>query len=248
MDERRPSLQSVVNAAVDAGLHNLYTMAPAKVTKWEADKQRATVQILVKNVTTGEEDNREVASWPAIPGVPVQFVEAGGFRITCPVSDGNLTIDGSKVPATIGSLIFSFRSLSKFLSGNGSEVDPEFDHSHALTDAVFFPGLHTFGNPLGSCPTDHMTIGHDAGQQIHFEKGVITIGDTSGAQKTLLAETLLSDMKSQQTTINSILQGGTAGSPVKQMIVLAAQFATTTLYTNLQSGGDAYLSTKVKNK
>ena len=62
----------------------------------------------------------------------------------------------------------------------GEIVDPEIDHGFALHDGIFVPGLHPFGAPLGSCPTDHATLGHDSGVQIHFHKGTIAIGDESG--------------------------------------------------------------------
>ncbi len=137
MSDRSPTLAEAINTAVELGLRNLHTMIPAKVVKWDADKQRANCQILIKQVTEGEDGEREVASWPVVPGVPVQFMGAGDFRITVPVDTG-----------TIGMLLFSHRSMDKWLSGSGSEVDPEFDHDHALTDAVFLPGLRTFGNPL----------------------------------------------------------------------------------------------------
>jgi hypothetical protein len=64
--------------------------------------------------------------------------------------------------STTGSLFFSSRSLDKWLSGSGQEVDPEFDHDHALNDAIFFPGLNPFGAPLASCPTDRASFGSDS--------------------------------------------------------------------------------------
>lgn len=248
MSERRPDLQTIINRALASGMRDVYTMVPAKVVKYEAAKQRVNCQILIKSVTEGEDGSREVNSWPVVPGVPVQFPGAGPFRITCPISDGNLVIDGEQYAATTGSLFFSFLSLDKWLSGTGGEVDPEIDHHHALTDAVFVPGLRPFGAPLSSCPTDQMTIGHDSGKQIHFGKSLITIGDESGAEKMLLAETLIADLKAAATTINTILLGGTTGGPTAQNITQAAAWALTQLYTRLQANGVAYLSTQAKNR
>jgi hypothetical protein len=141
VSDRFPTLQEAINTAVEMGLRNLHTMIPAKVVKWDADKQQANCQILIKQVTEDEEGEREVTSWPVVTGVPVQFMGAGEFRITVPVDKG-----------TIGMLLFSHRSLDRWLSGSGSEVDPELDHDHALTDAVFLPGLRTFGAPLSPSP------------------------------------------------------------------------------------------------
>jgi len=143
VSDRLPTLQEVVNTAVEMGLRNLSTMIPAKVVKWDASSRKANCQILIKQVTEGEDGSREVESWPVVPGVPVQFMGAGDFRITVPVDVG-----------TLGMLIFSHRSMDKWLSGSGSEVDPEFDHDHALTDAVFLPGLQPFGSSSTSVASD----------------------------------------------------------------------------------------------
>jgi hypothetical protein len=102
-----------------------------------------------------------VHSFPVVPGVPVQFLGAGGFRITCPISDGT----GGNA-STTGTLFFSHRSLDKWLTGTGGEVDPEFDHDHALGDAIFIPGLMPFGAPWQSCPTDKMS------KEVTPERGV----------------------------------------------------------------------------
>lgn len=155
MSDRAETLAEIINAAVQGGARDTYTCIPAKVVKWDATKQRANCQILVKNVTEAEDGSREVVSWPVVPGVPVQFIGAGGFRITCPISDGGTTA------ATTGTLFFSHRSLDKWLTGSGGEVDPEFDHDHALTDCIFMPGLMTFGAPWQRMPTAGMTIGSD---------------------------------------------------------------------------------------
>lgn len=244
MSDRVATLAEAINLAVEHGARNLYTCIPAKVVKWDSSKQRADCQILVKNVTEGEEGDREVASWPVIPGVPVQFLGAGGFRITCPISDG-----GSSA-ATTGTLFFSHRSLDKWLTGSGDEVDPELDHDHGLTDAIFIPGLMPFGAAWSSFPDDQMTVGSDSGVQIHLTDDLITIGDESGSEKMLLAETLLADFKSAVTTLNTILLAGTTGGPTAQLITQAAQWATSDLFIKLQIAASAspYLSTQVKNK
>jgi hypothetical protein len=161
MSERRPDLSKIILAAFEQGARDIYTMIPAKIVKWDASNQRANCQILVKNVLTDEAGNRVVQSWPVVPGVPVQFQGMDTFRITFPISDGTLVINGQTVPATTGALIFSHRSLDKWLTGNGSEVDPEFDQAHALADAVFIPGLRPFGDPIANVPTDKLSIGRD---------------------------------------------------------------------------------------
>jgi hypothetical protein len=156
MSDRFPTLAEAINTAVEMGLRNLSTMIPAKVVKWDADKQKANCQILIKQITEDEEGEREVASWPVVPDVPVHFMGAGDFRITFPVDVG-----------TIGMLVFCCRSMDKWLAGDGKEVDPEFDHDHGLQDAVFVPGLRTFGSPLSPAPPSDV-IEFSAGGTTNF--------------------------------------------------------------------------------
>lgn len=177
-EDREPTLGEAIRVAVDGTARAMLDWLPAKIVKWDASKGRADCQILVKDVSEAEDGSREVASFPVVPGVPVLFAGAGGQRITFPISDGA----GGK-SATTGILIFAGRSIDKWLSGSGSEVDPELDHEHALGDAAFLPGLMTFGAPWQSIPTDQMTVGDDAdgNGRIHFKSGEVDLGD--GASK-----------------------------------------------------------------
>lgn len=175
MSDRVATLQEIVNTAVALGLRDLPTGIAAKVVKYDAAKQRANCQILVKNVTEAEDGSRQVSSWPVIPGVPVEFFGSGDFRTICEIGDGT----GGKA-CTIGSLVFTFRSLDKWLSGGGAEVDPELDHDHAFTDAIFRPGLHTFGSPWTDVPTAGISMGKDGGLQM------LITGDVAAVYETLV--------------------------------------------------------------
>lgn len=180
MSDRNETLQEAINAAVEGGMRDIYTTLPAKVVKWDAQKGRADCQILVKNVTRDEEGERDVKSWPVVPGVPVEFPGSGDVRITFPIKTGQ--------QATTGRLVFAHRSLDKWLSGSGGEVDPEFDHDHMLADAIFVPGLKTFGAPW-QIP-DFLSIGFDGenGLQVRIKSdAIILAGTEASAQYVALA-------------------------------------------------------------
>jgi hypothetical protein len=172
MSDAKITLSEVINSAVENGARHLRTCMPGRVTKWDPDKCRANVKPLIQDVTEAEDESREVASMPVIPGVPVQFMGAGGYRMTFPIEEG-----------TLGTLFFSHRSLDRWLSGDGKEVDPELDHAHSLTDAIFIPGLMPFGAPWQSVPSDEASIGDDAdgNGRVHFPGGEVLLGD--GATK-----------------------------------------------------------------
>lgn len=172
---------------------------PAKIVKWDADKQRANCKILVQQPYEDEEGERKVESVAVVPGVPVMWPQAGGFRLTCPISDG------TQSAATTGLLIWCNRSIDRWLSGDGKEVDPELDHEDSIADAVFIPGLNPFAAPIGDFPTDHATFGADDGVQAHFRSDVICIGDESGAQFIALADKVKTELDNIQSTLDTLV-------------------------------------------
>ena len=165
--ERRSTLSEAIRRQIGGMLDELHTLLPAVVTKYDAETQSVSCKPLVKHGYLDEDDTRLVESLGVVNGVPVQFLGAGGFRMTCPISDGTLVIGGNVIPATTGALHFSEASLDLWLSGTGAEVDPEIDHRFAESDGVFVPGLNPFGRPWGYAPQDHATFGADAGVLLH---------------------------------------------------------------------------------
>lgn len=139
-------------------------------------------------------------SVPVVSGVPVMFLTAGGFTFTVPIMEGETT----------GLLLFSDRSMDRWLSGSGQEVvDPELYTRSAMTDGVFIPGLLSFGNAMSSAPpTDHATAGSVTGPRVHFRDSTITIGDESGAQLIALANLVKSELQSIATALASHTHSG----------------------------------------
>lgn len=215
-DDRSYNPAEIIRRAVDLGMRNLHTMIPAKVTKVYSSPtgQKVDCQILVKQVTEDEEGERQADSWPVVPSVPVYFFGAGGFRITCPVDTD-----------TTGMLIFSHRSLDKWLAGSGAEVDPELDHDHGLSDAVFLPGLKPFGSAWDP-PDSGMSIGKDGGLQATFTDDLITLATPTGdAQYVALANLVKSRLDTIQASYDAHKHtetGGTTSVPDTIIGTLAA--------------------------
>jgi len=180
MSDAPSSLQEVLAAHADAVRLSINTAIPARVTKYDASKQRVDAQPLVKLRRVAEDGAIVADVLPVVPAVPVLFPGAGRWRFTFPITSD-----------TTGLLIFSQASLDKWLV-RGGLVDPEDDRRFDLTDGVFIPGLHDFGHPLKSAPIDRLTIGDDEGVQIHIEPGKIKIGSNSSIEleKAVLGDTL----------------------------------------------------------
>ena len=216
--ERKPRRQEVIERALDAFARRLPKALPAKVTKYDASTQKVHCKVLVQRPFFDETDTRQVESIPIIANVPVEFPGSGGFRVTFPISDGNLVINGQTVKATTGLLVWCDRSIDKWLSGTGAEVDPEFDHAHAHADAVFIPGLNPFGSALQAVPTSGMSIGRDVSPsdiEIDGQGNVSVANGTNAAaratdpvQISAPPAGLLATWMSQVETAINLLAGG----------------------------------------
>lgn len=156
---RAPTLAETLSGALGAFGRRLPVSMPAKVVKVDESQRSVNCKILVQRPFFDEEDARQVESIPVIPGVPLAFPP----YFTGPISDGTLVFGGQMRAATTGLLVFCDRSLDKWLSGTGQEVDPQIDHDHALADAVFFPMIFPFGAVPFALPQDAITIGDASG-------------------------------------------------------------------------------------
>lgn len=199
--ERKPTLSEVLDRARRLG--EVHTMIPAVVHKYQGGR-KVDVQVLVKRAVLDETGARQVRSVAIVVSVPIVWPGAGGYTMTFPICDGTNTPDGatSPPPATIGMLMFAERSIDKWLSGSGGEVDPEIDHTHHLSDGIFVPELIPFGASSPAPPTDHAVLGKAGGVQIHLRGSSITIGDESGAAKIPRDDKLQTELNALKSAFN----------------------------------------------
>jgi hypothetical protein len=83
----------------------------------------------------------DVSAPVLLQNVPVAWPRSGGAYMTFPLAIGDS-----------GELAIQDRSLALWML-SGAPVDPGFNWTHALQDAVFRPGLHSDVNPI-TPPTD----------------------------------------------------------------------------------------------
>ena len=132
-----PDLSTVIEAAIKYHLGELNTSIPARILKYDETKQEAEVQPLIKR---RYKDGRVISRAP-ITGVPVIFPAAGGGIITFPVKVGDTVL-----------LVFSQRSIDRWVRSEGGEVDPLDNRKHDISDAMAIPGLFTLNQALQSDP------------------------------------------------------------------------------------------------
>ncbi|HUX71161.1 MAG TPA: Gp138 family membrane-puncturing spike protein [Cellulomonadaceae bacterium] len=239
---RNPTLAQAIDAHVRRALDELHTCLPGVVTDYDPATQRANVKPLVRHAYQDESDARQTESLSVVTGVPVQFMAAGGFMLTCPISTGRNGLG----PATTGLLIFAEASLDRWLSGSGAEVDPKIDHRHDLSDGVFVPGLRPFGAPLAGVPSDHAVFGVPNGLAIHLRTDAIKLGSDAATEALVLGSTYRTQEDLVLTALNTLC-AALAVEPLLGPSSKASAGALATAITTFQAAAASYLSTEVKS-
>lgn len=116
-------------------LTNLRVSLPARIERYDSSTQKAEVSPLLEKRNA----DGSTTALPVITNVPVIFPRGGKARITFPLERGDSVL-----------LVFSDRSLDRWLSGQGQRVTPDDPRKHDLSDAVAIPGLLPFGGQGGA--------------------------------------------------------------------------------------------------
>lgn len=133
------TINEVVNSHIENALSEIHTAFPAQVLRYDAAKQCADMQPVIKKKLR---DN-SVLPMPVIHNVPILFPSSGGALLSFPVNEGDTML-----------IICCERSIDSWLSSDGSQIDPEDTRKFNLSDAVAIPGLYTFGKNLHPASND----------------------------------------------------------------------------------------------
>jgi hypothetical protein len=140
------TLGQVIREAILSQLYDVHVCLPACIEKYSAAKQKADVKpLLTKRYRIEQEDTQ----LPLITDVPVQWPSAGGGAayLHLPLAKGDL-----------GMIVFCERSLDMWLQGAGQIVSPADPRHHALSDAIFVPGVRPFGAALEGVSAENAVL------------------------------------------------------------------------------------------
>jgi hypothetical protein len=168
---RDPTLGDLLDLHGDVLLDNVHTMLPGRVVAYDADKQLADVQPLVKHRRLDEDGQTMIAeALPVVNSCPVVFCGTARGRITWPVFVGDTC-----------EIRFASASIARWIR-QGGLVDPGEDRRHDLTDGVCFVGLHDAAHVPTTAPTDAIVT--------HVGPGVlIKHGGPDATESNLLGDT-----------------------------------------------------------
>jgi hypothetical protein len=225
---RSPSLEEVIRMGVDDGVRDLWTSLPGKITKWDPEQQRANVKPLVKDLIVTEDGEEVLLPIADIVDVRVMFPRSGGTYMTTPVKVGDKCL-----------LMFTARSIDKYLAGTGGDTDPADFRTHDLTDAVaLMVDFSPFQAAISDYEPERIVVGFEGGNQFHIGSGVIEMGKKGAAEKVPIDSKVQTELSAIGQQIASIATD--LGLLLAHTHSVAAVGSPTGPPTPAPSGGQSY--------
>lgn len=84
-----PTIAEVIRAAIDSRLADVHTCLPGRVVSYDATKQQADVEIVVRSAVEASDGSTMHESYPVIPAVPVAWMRGGGYSLQFPLAKGD---------------------------------------------------------------------------------------------------------------------------------------------------------------
>lgn len=144
-------------------LQGVDDMLPARVVAYDRATNRATVQPLIRILTTGG----ELVSRAQISSVPVFQIGGGNFMLNFPLNPGDL-----------GWVKANDRDISKYLQGY-TETGPNTLRKHSFEDAIFFPQIMTGYTIEGEDNANVVLSSKDGSQRVAIWPGKVKITSDS---------------------------------------------------------------------
>lgn len=135
----------VLKDAIRAALLGVNTAIPGKVVSVDVAAGKCDVQPTIRRKFS----SGEVVELPVITNVPIAQLRAGKAFVSVPLHVGDYVL-----------LIFSQRSIDLWLTSGGS-VDPKDPRSHALSDAIAYPGVYPFSDPPTGASGEDLIVKND---------------------------------------------------------------------------------------
>lgn len=174
MDPTTPTLEDVIDEAVCTRLRDLHTAIPGRVVSYDATKQTADVQPLVRYEIPDADGAPTYEELPVLPNVPVLWPRSGSWFLAMPLAEGDTV-----------QLLFNERAIGHWRAGDGEVTHPGDLRLHDLSHAVAIPGLYPTRRALTHAPPSagDLVFGSDAndGTRVALKpdgRVVITQGST----------------------------------------------------------------------
>lgn len=125
MDNNKGKIEEVVETGIGTALKEVHTMLPGVVQSFDPATQRADIQITIQRKISGK-----LVDVPLLDGVPVRFMQSGGFAITNKVQKGDHMM-----------VFFAERCTDSWLF-NGGIQPAGSTRRHSYSDAYAVPWIY----------------------------------------------------------------------------------------------------------
>lgn len=181
-EPRNTPLEGLLETFGEAMRRGLFTSEPGKITRYDANARRASVQLSIPRSHVDRNDDRVVELVPELTSVPVVFMGPARGAITWPVRAGDDCL-----------VWFASSSTKRWRRTARAGVDPGDDATHDINAA--FCMVCDFFSTIDA-PADKTVI-----------NGPTRVGGATGTEKTIMADTFVSKLGDVVTEIVSALNG-----------------------------------------
>lgn len=189
-----PSHSDILYVAFQNMLLGLRVAMPGIVKTYDAVKQTAEIQIMLKRVIEDEDENRVEESFPILPDVPIAFPRGGTFGMTFPMAVGDNVL-----------VFFCDMSIDQWRATN-KEIAPDDLRLHDLGGAFAIPGLYATDHEFISTHATHMVLGKDDGAKIFIKTdGIIHLYEENASQFVALADKVFNEINALRTAVDALV-------------------------------------------
>ena len=183
-------LETVLREVIDARAAEIHTAIPARVIAYDAAKQVADVQPMVKDFYHSVDGAMIPRSFPTLPSVPVAFLRGSGYFLSVPLAAGDT-----------GMVVFCELPIDRWRS-TGQESHPVNARRHGVGNAVFYPGLSPRAKALASPAVgQHMVLGKEDGCQVHISTNEVNLDGGPSAQAVAIAQLVQAEFAVLKTAL-----------------------------------------------
>lgn len=166
------SIADLLRIVLDARANEINTSIPARVLRYDVEKQTVDVRIAVKRPVQTEDGEPESEVVADLMSVPLSFPRIGQLVFHMPVDEGDYVL-----------LLFSQWSISQWRRGGGDSVDPGDARMHSLASPVAIAGVYPQNAAIAGLSASAAILGVVTGPNITVSTAKVKIGNPGPTMK-----------------------------------------------------------------
>jgi phage tail protein X len=200
-----PNWSEVLRAALDNRISDVHVALPGRVVKYDAAKQVADIQPMVRRAVERLDGEVELEDLPICPNVPIAWPHGGGYYLHFPLAEGDDV-----------ELVFNEAATAQYRESG--ELSPPGDlRRHSLGYAFAVPCRLVTSKAFADAPTEAVVIVPSGGKL-----RVSQAGAAAASEAVALAEKVTAQLEALKDAISEAATGGQDGGAAFKAAILAA--------------------------